>query len=121
MGAGGPFPSPIWPVKGRAERRVWLFAIPPEVDDDAAAVFPYWATAAKFRGRTPEMGERLLDKVLEEWDAGARGEAAEWFARINLVMRRANYATLAELAKNSEGDTAVEGYVCDAAEGEGVE
>ena len=42
-------------------------------------------------------------KVLEELDAGARAEAAEWFGRINLVMRRANDPTLAELAKNSEG------------------
>ena len=59
-GRGGPFPFPNWPVLGRVERRVCLFAIPPEVDDAA--------TAAKFRGADARNGRA----VMEEWDAGAR-------------------------------------------------
>jgi hypothetical protein len=112
----GKFFFPSWPVKGRPERRVSLFSIPPEVADDAVAElvaknaigdeatspFRYKVTPVKFRDRTLELGDHLMDKVLGELDAGATGEAAARFARINSVMRRANDAVLAELSRNSE-------------------
>jgi len=111
----GKFFFPSWPVKGRPERRVSLFSIPPEADgdtvaeliaknaigDEATSPFRYKVTAVKFRDRTLEVGDRLMDKVLGELDPGATGEAAARFARINSLMRRANDATLAELARNS--------------------
>lgn len=111
----GKFFFPSWPVKGRPERRVSIFSIPPEVPgdavaelvarnaigDEAASPFRYKVTAVKFRDRTLELGDRLMDKVLGELDAGTTGEAAARFARINSVMRRANDAVLAEYSRNS--------------------
>jgi hypothetical protein len=113
----GSFTFPSWPLKGRAERRVSLFTVPPElgadvvpvlfarnaIGDEATAPFPHRVKPVKFRERVLEVGDRLMDKVLGELDAGAQGSAAERFARVNSVMRRANDAALGELAKKSEG------------------
>jgi murein DD-endopeptidase MepM/ murein hydrolase activator NlpD len=113
----GRFVFPSWPGKGSAARRVALFSVPPEADeevepvlfarnaigDEATAPFRVKVSPVKFRDRTLELGDKLMDKVLGELDASGQGEAAERFARINSVMRRANDATLAELAAKSEG------------------
>lgn len=113
----GKFVFPSWPSKGRAERRVCLFTFPPEADpdetpvlfarnaigDEATVAMPFRMEAAKFRDRTLELGDRLMEKVLGELEPGSAGEPAERFARINSVMRRANDAMLASLAKHSEG------------------
>lgn len=112
----GKFTFPSWPVKGKAERRVALFSVPPEADDDAVPTlfarnaigdeattpFPVKVTSVKFRDRTLDLGDKLMDKVLNELDAGAQGNAAERFARLNSQMRRANDAALAALAAKSE-------------------
>ena len=112
----GPYHFPSYPVKGRAERRVCLFAIPPDVDakadpvlyarnaagEEAESAFPVRVTAGQFRERTLEMGDRFLDKILGELDAGRDGDVSERFLRINAKMRRANDATLAGLAVKSE-------------------
>jgi murein DD-endopeptidase MepM/ murein hydrolase activator NlpD len=119
----GKYTFPSWPLNGRAERRVSLFTVPPDAEqgveavlfarnaigDEATASFPYRVKPVKFRERTLEVGDGLMDKVLGELDAGASGEAAARFARINSVMRRANDAALAELAKKSEGKRLWEG------------
>lgn len=112
----GPYHFPSYPIKGRAERRVSLFAVPPDVDakaepvlyarnaagEEAESAFPVRLTAGQFRERTLEMGDRFLDKVLGELDAGRDGDVSERFLRINAKMRRANDATLAGLAVKSE-------------------
>ncbi len=112
----GRFTFPSWPVKGRPERRLCLFSLPPDagpdataelyarnaVGDEATTPFPYKLTPVKFRDRTLELGDRLMDKVLGELDPGTNGPAAERFARLNSVMRRANDAALAELSRKSE-------------------
>jgi murein DD-endopeptidase MepM/ murein hydrolase activator NlpD len=113
----GRYEFPSWPAKGVAERRVSLFTIPPDLEagapvelfarnavgDEATAEFGYKVTAVKFRERTLELGTGLVEKVLGELDAGAEGKAAERFARVNSVIRRANDAALAALAGKSEG------------------
>lgn len=113
----GRFWFPSWPAKGNPEKRVSLFAIPPEVaadakpeivaknaiGDEASSPFPYSIKEVKFRDRTLELGDGLMNKVLGELDDGAQGTAAERFARINSVMRRANDGALAALAAKSEG------------------
>jgi len=113
----GKYTFPSWPVKGRAERRVALISIPPDageedapvlfarnaIGDEATTEFRHTVTPGKFRERTLELGDRLMEKVLGELDAGAQGPAAERFARINSVMRRANDAILADLSRKSEG------------------
>jgi murein DD-endopeptidase MepM/ murein hydrolase activator NlpD len=113
----GSYTFASWPSKGRQERRVSLFTIPPHIDDDVKAVlfarnaigdeatapFPYRVRPVKFRERTLDLSKPLMEKVLGELDAGAQGEAGERFARINSAMREANDATLAELGKKSEG------------------
>lgn len=112
----GKFTFPSWPSKSKPERRMAFFSIPPDVDDEtvpllfarnaigdeATAPFPVKVTAVKFRDRTLELGDKLMNKVLDELDAGTQGEAADRFAKLNSVMRRANDATLAALAAKSE-------------------
>ncbi|MBI2686023.1 MAG: M23 family metallopeptidase [Acidobacteria bacterium] len=119
----GRFTFPSWPMKGHAGRRISLFTVPPEsggdiepllfarspIGDEVTAPFPLKVTEVKFRERTLELGDKLMDKVLGELDPGARGDAAERFARINSAMRRANDAALAELAAKSEGKRRWEG------------
>jgi len=113
----GRFTFPSWASKDKPERRVALFSIPPEVGDgvppvlfarnaigdEATAEFAAKVTPVKFRERTLELGQPLVEKVAGELDAGASGPAAERFARINSVMRRANDAALVALAAKSEG------------------
>jgi murein DD-endopeptidase MepM/ murein hydrolase activator NlpD len=102
---------------------VSLFTIPPDLEADAVvelfarnavgdevtSSFPYKVTVVKFRERKLELGAGLVEKVLGELDAGAQGDAAERFARVNSVMRRANDAALAEMARKSEGTRLWEG------------
>jgi len=112
----GPYHFPSYPMKGRADRRVCLFAVSPDVDgkadpvlyarnaagEEAESPFPVRVTPGQFRERTLEMGDRFLEKVLGELDAGREGDVSERFLRVNAKMRRANDATLAGLAVKSE-------------------
>lgn len=119
----GRFVFPSWPSKGQPERRVCLFTFPPEVDveerpvlyaknavgDEATVEMPFRLENVKFRERTLELGDRLMEKVLSELDPGTQGPAAERFTRINSAMRRANDARLAEMAARSGGKRRWEG------------
>ena len=111
----GKYTFPSYPVKGQAERRLSLFSIPPDVEpgdapllfarsatgDEATVALPVKVTPAKFRDRTLELSQGLMDKVLGELDPGSPGPAAERFARLNSAMRRTNDAALAELSRKS--------------------
>lgn len=106
---------PSWPDSGHPERRISLFTVSPDAGTDAMPVlfarnetgtevnaeFPYRLRAGKFRERPLAIGDGLMQKVLDELDAGGHGDPVERFTRINSDVRRANDATLAELARKS--------------------
>ncbi|MBM3785065.1 MAG: hypothetical protein FJW30_11935, partial [Acidobacteria bacterium] len=112
----GPYHFPSYPLKGRPERRVSLFACPPTVDartepviyarnqagEEAESAFPHRMTGAKFRDRVMDLGEGFLLKIFDELDGAGTGPAAERFLRINAAMRRENDAALARLAVRTE-------------------
>lgn len=113
----GPKRFRSWPAKGNPQRRVSVFSFPADADrsieptifarneagEEAIATFPYRMKPVKFRERSLELGDKFMNKVLNELDGGGAGEAAERFVRINSKMRRENDAALAAMCSRSSG------------------
>jgi murein DD-endopeptidase MepM/ murein hydrolase activator NlpD len=100
-----------WPLGGKANRRVCLFAFSwdtPEntvplvyvrnaAGNEATARFWFKVFPKKYRKRDLNIDDRFLEKVVNQIDHGAPGDLLTRFLKINGELRRQNSQTLSDL------------------------